>query len=66
MTEVNDITLSEQKAMVRVSNKDLICKDCRFRFEDTIKLGNTSVCEKYPLKPNKIFFGKDCKYYSKE
>ena len=54
---------SEQQCMKRITNDDLICKDCEFVFDDSIQLGNTSKCEKYKIKPNKVLLGGDCIEY---
>lgn len=57
---------SEQAAMRRITNNDLVCKDCLYRYDDTVKLGNTSVCEMYNPKPNEVLLGEDCDLYDKE
>ena len=38
---------SESKAAIRVTNKNLVWKGCLFRYNDDVKLGNTSKCEVY-------------------
>ena len=57
---------SEQMCMKRITNNDLVCKDCIFKFDDSIRLGNTSICEAYPVKPSKVLLGGDCDEYAKE
>ena len=57
---------SEQQCMKRITNNDLVCKDCIYKFDDSMKLGNTSVCEVYDVKPGKVLLGGDCNRYSKE
>lgn len=58
---------SEARAHSRITNQDLVCRDCRSRFDDKIKFGNTTVCEKYPSgKPNLVLLGNACKKYGKE
>ncbi len=58
---------SEQSAIVRTTNDDLVCKDCVQRLPDNIILGNTSKCEYYPkCKPIDILRGGKCKQYVKE
>ena len=59
-------TKSEQKCMRRITNNDLKCKDCLYRYDDTVKLGNTSICEMYNPKPNKVILGEDCDLYDKD
>jgi len=45
----------------RVTNKDLTCHNCKFAFDDTKILKNTSTCEKYKIKPSGVLLGKnDC------
>lgn len=57
---------SEQQCMKRLTNNDLVCKDCKFALDDTVKLGNTSTCEKYDLKPNEVLLGDDCVEYEQK
>ena len=58
--------VSEQQCMKRITNDDLVCKDCAFKYDDVIKLGNTSICEKFDVKPAKVLLGGDCIEYDKE
>lgn len=51
---------SEQQAIVRVTNDDLTCWNCVFAFDDSKKMGNTSKCEKYSMKPSEIVAGGEC------
>ena len=57
---------SEAKAVSRLTNQDIVCKDCRFRYDDSIKWGNTSTCKRYSIKPNPVILGKSCDEYEKE
>lgn len=58
---------SEQQAEVRITNDNLVCKDCVQRFDDGIIYGNTSKCEFYPeCKPTKVLLGGECDEYAKE
>lgn len=60
---------SEQGLAKPVRNENLVCRDCLFRHDDRIKIGNTTSCDMYPdhTKPNSIVFGGDkCKLYKKE
>ena len=57
---------SEAKTVMRITNQDLVCKDCKSRFDDRVKFGNTSACKKYDLKPNQVLLGKSCEKYEKE
>lgn len=52
--------------MKRVTNDDLVCKDCLFKYDDSVKLGNTSKCEVYEAKPNEVLLGGECDEYVEE
>lgn len=56
---------SEARAVSRVTNQDIVCRDCRFKYDDSIKWGNTSTCKKYKIKPNQVILGKACDKYEK-
>lgn len=59
---------SEQQAMKPIKNADIICKDCIYRYDDTVIPGNISHCEMYKdeWKPNDIIFHKEyCRFYKK-
>ena len=58
--ELKKKIVSEQQCMKRITNSDLVCKDCVFVYDDTVKLGNTSVCDKFVSKPNHVLLGGDC------
>ena len=57
---------SEQSCMKRITNDDLVCKDCIHKLDDSVKLGNTSACEVYELKPGKVLLGGECDEYKVE
>lgn len=57
---------SEQQCAKRLSNEDLVCRDCQFVFDDKIKLGNTSTCGKFILKPNNVLLGDECIEYKQK
>lgn len=58
---------SEQLCMRRITNDDLVCKDCMYRFDDSQKLGNTSKCEMFEeCKPHAVLLGHDCCLYDKD
>lgn len=57
---------SEAETVSRITNQDLVCKDCKSRFDDRIKFGNTSTCAKYMEKPNSVLLGNSCERYEKE
>lgn len=56
---------SESAAAIRVTNKNLVCKDCLFKYDDDAKLGNTSKCAVYKTKPNLILLGGKCEFYKR-
>lgn len=43
-----------------ITNKDLICKNCRKKYDDTNMPCNTSKCEAFDMKPNEVLDGGDC------
>ncbi len=49
-----------------IKNKNLVCKDCKKRYDDTDLPCNTSKCEAFKLKPAKVFDGGNCIEYEKE
>ena len=57
---------SEQQCMKPIKNDDLVCKSCIHKLDDSVKLGNTSVCEVFELKPGKVLLGGDCDAYEYE
>lgn len=57
---------SESQSISRITNQDLMCRDCLFRLDDSKILGNTSRCQEYPLKPNQVLKGGSCTEYKKK
>ena len=57
---------SESRSVRRITNADLVCRDCIYRLDDSERLGNTSQCKRYISKPNKVLLGRDCEEYRKE
>lgn len=53
---------SESKAVMRITNDDLVCKNCLFAYDDSVKFGNTSQCAIYDSKPNAVLLGEECKF----
>ena len=49
-----------------IKNKNLVCKDCKKRYDDTELPCNTSKCEAFKLKSSEVFDGGDCIEYEKE
>lgn len=52
--------------MEPIKNKDLICKDCIKKYDDTNMPCNTSKCEAFKIKPNEVLDGGDCIEYEAE
>ena len=66
-TKVTKKLESEQQAIVRTTNSDLVCKDCLLKLDDTEIFGNTSKCEAYPVcKPIQVLRGGECDERIKE
>lgn len=57
---------SESRSIGRITNADLVCRDCIYRLDDSERLGNTSQCKRYIPKPNQVLLGRDCEEYRKE
>lgn len=69
---------SEAQAGSPIRCKDLVCKDCKFRFNDSDPTKNgrrdgygrmrgpTGRCSKYNLKPNKVLLGGECEKYERQ
>ena len=47
----------------QITNKDLICKDCKKKYDDTNMPCNTSKCEAFSVKPDEVLDGGDCIEY---
>lgn len=64
--DINDRIKSEQ-TLTRITNNDMVCRNCLLRFDDTVIYGNTSKCEAYPkCKPTKVLIGGKCSEYIKQ
>lgn len=51
---------AESRNTLRISNLDLVCANCIYAFDDTVRAGNTSSCMQYKDKPNSILMGGEC------
>ncbi len=57
--------LDDELHLIRITNEDLQCKDCKHKYYDTVIFGNTSKCEMYEIKPNGILLNKKkCEHYN--
>lgn len=57
---------NDKLSFERITNDDLVCKDCRNRFKDEEMPCNTSKCAKFEVKPDEVLDGGDCTEYDKE
>lgn len=46
-----------------IRNADLVCKDCRYKFDDTNMPCNVSKCRIYMEKPSTVIDGGNCDSY---
>lgn len=53
---------SEARATKRITNNDLVCKDCIYKFYHPNKPEKTAKCEAYKSKPSSILLGGNCPY----
>ena len=60
--ELKERIESESKAVMRITNDDLVCKNCLFVYDDSVKFGNTSKCAIYASKPIAVLLGEECKF----
>ena len=60
--EMKERIESEARAVMRITNSDLVCRSCLFAFDDSEKFGNTSRCAIYNSKPNAVLLGNACKF----
>lgn len=47
----------------QITNKDLICKTCKKKYDDANMPCNTSKCEAFNVKPYEVLDGGDCIEY---
>ena len=66
MHEIAKKWKDEKLQFERITNENLKCKDCKFRYEDILIFGNTSKCAKFEWKPLDVLNGGDCEAYEQE
>ena len=49
-----------------ITNDDLVCKDCKSKYEDKDMPCNTSKCKKFEIKPDEVLDGGKCNEYEKD
>ena len=54
---------NDELKFTQIKNEDLVCKDCRKKYDDTNMPCNTSKCEAFNVKPNEVLDGGDCIEY---
>lgn len=50
----------------KITNARLICRDCLFRYDDTIRRANTARCMLLDVKPTPVLLGGKCEKYTKD
>lgn len=50
----------------QIKNENLVCKNCRNKYDDTDMPCNTSKCKIYAVKPIEVLDGGMCYEYNKE
>lgn len=62
MAKIQEKWKNDELTFKRITNKDLTCKNCKYRLDDKEIFGNTSKCEKYPaMKPAIVLKKGECK-----
>ena len=49
-----------------ITNDDLVCKDCKNKYEDKDMPCNTSKCTKFEIKPDEVLDGGECIEYDRK
>lgn len=49
-----------------ITNDDLVCKDCKNKYEDKDMPCNTSKCVKFEIKPDEVLDGGECIEYDRK
>lgn len=57
---------NDELKFVQIKNENLMCKDCGKRYDDADMPCNTSKCQAYAIKPDKVLDGGVCIEYRKE
>ena len=66
LSVINEKFQKDKLKFSLITNDNLVCKDCRNRFEDKGMTCNTSKCAKYKMKPDEVLDGGKCNEYDKE
>ena len=57
---------NEKLTFVLITNDNLVCKDCKNKYDDKDMPCNTSKCAKYEIKPDDVLDGGSCIEYEKD
>ena len=63
---LNEKFKKDKLSFARITNKDLVCRDCLSRFNDEDLPCNTSKCAVFEIKPSEVLNGEDCDFYENE
>lgn len=56
----------DELKLTRITNDDLVCQDCKNRYDDRDQPWNTGKCKVFHLmKPAEVLSGGDCSDYKK-
>lgn len=56
----------DRQVFNKITNENLVCHDCKLRYEDRVLPCNTSKCEIYETKPDIVLSGGECDEYVEE
>lgn len=57
---------NEKMKCERLTNNELVCKDCMFVLDDTEDANNTYECKKFLEKSDKVLGGGECIEYKRK
>ena len=57
---------NDKLSFVQIKNEDLVCKDCRKKYDDTDMPCNTSKCQAFDVKPDEVLDGGGCVKHEKD
>lgn len=57
---------NDELKFTQIKNENLVCKNCKKKYDDTLLPCNTSKCEAFMIKPSEVLDGGDCNEYDNE
>ncbi len=66
MNALDEKFKKDELKFVQIKNEDLVCKNCRKKFDDIDMPCNTSKCEAYRIKPIEVLDGGMCFEYESQ